>query len=246
MNRPDYKNDLHSLQRLADGRYIWLNRFGMPIGVPDGVYINIEDYENFIYAYCITPGIAQTVSFNGDPCTNKITLYNAFNSPYAGCASNDRDFARRRGVVDNLLVFESAAAAQWHWTERMLGADPTEAEILATLRHEPVLYAIAMLVHDAPVGKPRCFEGSVRELHSAILSTELHFWAAGQRMIQEDDAFSAEDLATLLECPSNIDLLGDLRVNVSIADFGIDYGGVAPYLPVTVKVPDTPENSCIA
>jgi hypothetical protein len=86
----------YCLQRLADGRYIILNRRYKPLGVQSTEWVTYETHPSVIHLP-ITSSIAKKMSWSGSEDTNAIYLYND------GCVPTD-EAKHMRAYSDRLEV----------------------------------------------------------------------------------------------------------------------------------------------
>lgn len=64
----------YCLQRLADGRYVVLNRSYKPLGVQSSDFVDYESHPSAV-ALAITKAIAKKISVDGDDSLERIYLY---------------------------------------------------------------------------------------------------------------------------------------------------------------------------
>ena len=72
----------YCIQALGDGRYILLNRYYKPLGVPNGEISIWENHPVHVEIQSLTPELATMLSVRESPSVDRIYLYNDFNAPW--------------------------------------------------------------------------------------------------------------------------------------------------------------------
>ena len=220
MNELNNISRTYCIQRLPDNRYVALNRLYKPIGVSSDRFVNYEESTDAIFALNITPPLAALISHDKNPDTKRVYLSDG--NRQQGVVDSGYDW--RFNVLSQLIDYKTAEALNKRQQELRQGADPTQEEIKSTLLHDPFLYALAMVVHDTPVGSPRVFNGTLQALHEAVLAKDEDLRAEGFEKLSGHDKPALEDFIDDIQCEVTLGLLEELKVIVCIEDGALDHG----------------------
>jgi hypothetical protein len=104
-------------KRIADGRYVLLNRCHAPIGCPTAYTYVPEGNPITLETGVLTPQFAASVSAISDPNVERIYLYNSSCEPWSGSEHQDGYGTRLNSLLDRARY-------------RCIGAEGTVAEIV--------------------------------------------------------------------------------------------------------------------